>query len=180
MTVGIAGIGGIGSNVAKILVHSGVMNLKIIDFDHVEASNLNRQFYFGSQVGRPKVAMLEHNLKMINPDIEIGKEMQKITRKTVHFLLKGCEIIVEGFDLKENKIMLMEELSFKKDLIISASGVAGDDMNGIRVKKAGTNCYVVGDFCSNDNDFDIFPPKVFCIASIMAGIVLKYIKKVRK
>ena len=55
--VGIAGIGGIGSNVGKILIRSGVMNLKIVDFDHVEPSNLNRQFYFADQIGNPKVSL---------------------------------------------------------------------------------------------------------------------------
>ena len=52
MKVGIAGVGGIGSNVAMNLVRSGVLHLKIVDFDSVETSNLNRQFYFADQIGR--------------------------------------------------------------------------------------------------------------------------------
>ena len=178
--VGIAGVGGIGSNVAAILARAGGMNLKIIDFDHVESSNLNRQFYFASQIGKPKVDMLEHNLKKINPDIKVSKEIQKITRETVKSDFKECKIIVEGFDLKESKIMLLEELAGEKDLIVSASGIAGDDMTGIQVKKIGGNCYIAGDYCSGNNSFDIFPPKVFSIAALMAGIVLKHIKKVVK
>ena len=178
--VGIAGVGGIGSNVAAILARAGVMNLKIIDFDHVESSNLNRQFYFASQVGKPKVDMLEHNLKKIDPDIKVNKEIKKITRETVKSDFKECKIIVEGFDLKESKIMLLEELAGKKDLIVSASGIAGDDMTGIKIKKIGRNCYIAGDYCSEDNSFNIFPPKVFSIAALMAGIVLKHIKKVIK
>ncbi|MCK5541980.1 MAG: sulfur carrier protein ThiS adenylyltransferase ThiF [Desulfobacterales bacterium] len=173
--VGIAGIGGIGSNVGKILIRSGVMNLKIVDFDHVEPSNLNRQFYFADQIGNPKVDMLEYNLKKINSNIQIVKEMVRISKENINSIFSECEIIVEGFDLKENKIMLMEELGDKKSLIVSASGVAGENMKNIRVQKFGENCYVTGDFCSGVNSFDIFPPKVFCIASIMAGIVLKHI-----
>ena len=45
MKIGIAGVGGIGSNVAMHLVRSGVKNLKFGDFDVIENSNLNRQFY---------------------------------------------------------------------------------------------------------------------------------------
>ena len=175
ISVGIAGIGGIGSNVAKMLVQSGIMNLKIVDFDHVEASNLNRQFYFISQVGKLKVDMLEHNLRKINPNVQIAKEIEKVTKKNVNSLFSECEIVVEGFDLKDNKIMLMEELGGKKSLIVSASGIAGDDMENIRVKKLGGNCYIVGDFCSDNNAFTIFPPKVFCIAARMASIVLRHI-----
>ena len=175
LIIGIAGVGGIGSNVGKILVRSGVMNFKIVDFDSIELSNLNRQFYFQDQVGKPKVDMLEKNLKRIDRSINIEKEMVKVSTENVKSLFSDCEIIVEGFDLKENKIMLMEELGGTKSLIVSASGIAGKNMENIKVKKLGQNCYIAGDFCSDNNNFDIFPPKVFCIASIMAGIVLKHI-----
>ena len=46
MKIGIAGAGGLGSNVAVHLVRSGISSLKICDFDVIENSNLNRQFYF--------------------------------------------------------------------------------------------------------------------------------------
>ena len=175
--IGMAGIGGIGSNVVTILVRSGVMNFKIVDFDNVESSNLNRQFYFASQIGKSKVDMLEYNLKKINPDIQIAKENIQITKANVQSIFSDCEIIAEGFDLKENKIMLMEELGAEKSLIVSASGIAGENMKDIKVKKLGEYCYIVGDFCSDNNTYDIFSPKVFCIASIMAAIILKHIKR---
>ena len=54
-TVGIAGAGGLGSNCALHLVRSGVGRLVIADFDVVNDSNLNRQFYFRDQIGRKKV-----------------------------------------------------------------------------------------------------------------------------
>ena len=44
-TVGIAGLGGLGSNVAMALARSGIGRLIIVDFDEVEESNLNRQAY---------------------------------------------------------------------------------------------------------------------------------------
>ena len=43
MNIGIAGVGGIGSNVALNLVRSGIDRLTLVDFDRVEPSNLNRQ-----------------------------------------------------------------------------------------------------------------------------------------
>ena len=46
MKVGIAGCGGIGSNVAYHLIRSGIVEFKFGDFDIVESSNLNRQFFF--------------------------------------------------------------------------------------------------------------------------------------
>ena len=54
-TVGIAGAGGLGSNVAMSLTRVGIGKLIIVDFDVVAESNLNRQFYFKHQVGFKKV-----------------------------------------------------------------------------------------------------------------------------
>ncbi len=45
MRIGIAGAGGLGSNVAVNLVRTGITSIKIVDFDEIEESNLNRQFY---------------------------------------------------------------------------------------------------------------------------------------
>ena len=70
-TVGIAGAGGLGSNVAMALTRTGVGNLIIADFDRVSESNLNRQFYFKHQVGFKKVDVLKTNLLSINPDLNI-------------------------------------------------------------------------------------------------------------
>ena len=56
--IGIAGAGGLGSNCAFNLVRSGFKKLKIVDFDVVEHSNLDRQFYFSDQIGIPKIEAL--------------------------------------------------------------------------------------------------------------------------
>ena len=71
MKIGIAGAGGLGSNVALNLVRSGIDAFRIVDFDCVEASNLNRQFYFRDQIGRPKVEALRENLQRIRPEVEV-------------------------------------------------------------------------------------------------------------
>ena len=71
MRVGIAGAGGLGSNCAWMLVRSGFTDFVIVDHDRVEASNLNRQFFFARQVGMPKVQALSENLLAINPDVKV-------------------------------------------------------------------------------------------------------------
>ena len=65
MIIGIAGCGGIGSNVAYHLVRAGVKNFKFGDFDKIEESNLNRQFFFKEQVGLYKSETLTKNLLLI-------------------------------------------------------------------------------------------------------------------
>lgn len=67
--IGIAGAGGLGSNVAQHLTRSGIGTLVVVDFDTVCATNLNRQFYFPDQVGQPKVVALQENLTRICPSL---------------------------------------------------------------------------------------------------------------
>ena len=55
--IGIGGAGGLGSNCALNLVRCGFSHFTIADFDRVEVSNLNRQFFFLNQVEKPKVEM---------------------------------------------------------------------------------------------------------------------------
>ena len=78
--VGIAGAGGLGSNCAFNLVRSGFYKFKIVDFDVVEPSNLNRQFFFLDQLGMPKVLALEENLRRINPEVRIDFIQQKVQK----------------------------------------------------------------------------------------------------
>ena len=63
----VAGLGGLGSNIAVSLARLGVGHLHLIDFDRVDVTNLNRQQYFADQVGMPKTEALRENLLRINP-----------------------------------------------------------------------------------------------------------------
>ena len=54
-SVGIAGAGGLGSNAAVALARAGIGRLILVDFDKIEKSNLDRQYYFLNQVGKIKV-----------------------------------------------------------------------------------------------------------------------------
>ena len=175
MKIGIAGIGGIGSNVARHLGQARVKEIRIVDFDCVEASNLNRQFYFFSQVGEKKTDSLEENLKRIFPGMGIEKVEKKIEPGDAKTLFSDCSIIVEGFDDKILKKMIIEELCGTDQLVVSASGIAGKNMDAVTTRKMG-NCHIVGDFVSDQDDFELFAPKIAMVASIMAGIVLRHAK----
>ncbi|MBW2366731.1 MAG: ThiF family adenylyltransferase, partial [Deltaproteobacteria bacterium] len=65
--VGVAGLGGLGSNVAVSLARMGVGTLILADFDVVEPSNLNRQQYFIEHIGRLKTEAMCDILKRVNP-----------------------------------------------------------------------------------------------------------------
>ena len=69
--VAIAGLGGLGSNIAFALARIGVGHLHLIDFDRVDLTNLNRQQYFMEHVGIYKTDALRSELLRINPYLDI-------------------------------------------------------------------------------------------------------------
>lgn len=173
MRIGIAGTGGIGSNVAVHLVRSGVKKLKFGDFDKVEKSNLNRQFFFDDQLGKYKVEALYENLKRIDPKGDFQFEIIKFERENIGEFFKDCDIVVEGFDKREYKSMLIEELLPLGKIVVSASGIAHWDCDNIQIKKFGKNLYIVGDFQRDIERYKTYSHKVGMIASMMAEKVLE-------
>ena len=172
MKIGILGAGGIGSNVAVNLVRSGITNFKIADFDRVELSNLNRQFYFYDQIGKPKVQGLKENLEKIDPSVEIEIIDKKIEKDNIKELFSDCDILVEAFDKKEYKKLLIEEFYSSNKIIVSASGIAHHNVDDISTKKFGENIYVVGDFKKGIEEYKTYSPKVLIVASIMSNIIM--------
>ena len=84
--VGIAGAGGLGSNVAMLLVRAGMKKLVIADFDIVNESNLNRQFFFRRQLGEKKIAALAENLRMIESDLDLSLHDVRLTPENADFV----------------------------------------------------------------------------------------------
>jgi sulfur carrier protein ThiS adenylyltransferase len=173
MRIGIAGAGGIGSNVAFQLVRSGLRFFKIVDFDRVEASNLNRQFYFADQVGRAKAPALAENLKRIDPAVEVQALEMRLDVHNMADTFNDVDVVVEGLDGAENKKILMECLAASDKIIVAASGVAGLELDGITHRKLG-NCHIVGDFNTPAGRDNLYAPKVLMVACIMSQIVLKH------
>ncbi|MDD2463758.1 MAG: sulfur carrier protein ThiS adenylyltransferase ThiF [Desulfobulbus sp.] len=170
MKIGIAGVGGIGSNVALNLVRSGVNRLKIVDFDRIEPSNLNRQFYFADQIGMFKAEALVVNLTRINPQVRIEPFIQRIDSANCSQLFADCDLIVEGFDRQADKKMLFETLANQK-IVVSASGIAGSDLATICSRRIG-NGYIVGDFTTDCAQAPLLSHKVSTVANHMSEFIL--------
>ena len=81
--VAVAGLGGLGSNVAVSLARIGVGHLHLIDFDRVDVTNLNRQQYFMRQIGRYKTDALKEELLEINPYLDIRTDCVRVTEENL-------------------------------------------------------------------------------------------------
>jgi len=95
----VVGAGGLGSPVALYLAAAGVGRLGLLDFDRVDASNLQRQVLFGStSLGRPKVDAARERLADLNPEIRIETHEARLTSQNALELLGGYDVIVDGTD----------------------------------------------------------------------------------
>ena len=172
--VGIAGAGGLGSNCAAHLVRSGFRRLTIVDFDNVEYSNLDRQWYFGDQVGRLKIAALCDNLKRINPDLELNLLPVRITAALVVELFADCDIVAECLDDAETKRMLVEKLLELGKHVVTVSGIGGvGNSDAIRVHAIRPGLILIGDLISDIATAPALAPRVAIAAAKQADMILE-------
>ena len=174
----ILGLGGLGSNVAVLLARSGIGYLKLVDFDIVEASNLNRQQYRISHIGMKKTEAMKSIIKEINPFVEVETLDIKVDRENIYSIVGDIEIVVEAFDRAETKAMTLEELLAKKNkIVVSASGMAGlRAANEIITRKIKDNFYLIGDNYSDYEEYSgIMSTRVMLCAAHQANMILRII-----
>ena len=98
-SIAIAGMGGIGGNVAVILARMGVGRFRIADFDNFELANINRQY--GATVdtiGQPKCAVTAAAIKAINPSAQVQVFSEGFTSQNGDELLSEADIAVDAID----------------------------------------------------------------------------------
>jgi sulfur carrier protein ThiS adenylyltransferase len=147
-TVGIAGVGGLGSALAIALARTGVGRLIIADFDLVEPSNLNRQQYFLDQLGLPKVHALRDTLARINPHVHVTACHLRLTPGNVAEIFGVVDVLVEAFDRADQKAMLTETFTtrFPDKPLVAGSGMAGfGPANSVVTRRVFGNLYLCGD-----------------------------------
>jgi len=174
----ILGLGGLGSNVAVLLARSGIGYLKLVDFDIVEASNLNRQQYRISHIGIKKTEAMKSIIREINPFVEVDILDIKVDRENIYSIVGDSEIVVEAFDRAETKAMILEELlTDKNKIVVSASGMAGlGSANEIVTRKIKDNFYLIGDNYSDYEEYSgIMSTRVMICAAHQANVVLRLI-----
>lgn len=175
----ILGAGGLGSNIAVSLARSGVGHLKIVDFDIVEPSNLNRQYYFLSHIGKKKVDCLKELISKINPYVDINIQDVRVDESNILEIVKDYDIICEAFDRAEIKSMAISEIlsNCKDKVIVSGSGMAGiGNSNDIKTHKKFKNLFICGDYMSDFEEVNgIMSPRVNICAGHQANIILRIV-----
>ncbi|WP_299327276.1 molybdopterin-synthase adenylyltransferase MoeB [Parasphingopyxis sp.] len=142
-TVAIVGAGGIGSPLIQYLAAAGVGTLRIADDDMIALSNLQRQtLYATDTVGMPKVAEAAKAVARLNPDCAVEMIAQRIDTSTVDAFLDGADIVVDGSDNFETRLLVADAaLERRIPLVSAAIGQFEGQLGVFRGWEADKPCY---------------------------------------
>ena len=175
--VAIAGLGGLGSNIAVALTRAGIGELLLVDFDRVELSNLNRQQYDTADLGRLKTEALRERLLKITPYITLKHQTVRVDSANAADIFGSYRIVCEAFDKAATKAMLISTLleQCPDTIIVSGSGMAGTlSANSIVTRRAFERLYVCGDGVTDMADANgLMAPRVAVCANHEANMALR-------
>ena len=176
--VAIFGLGGLGSNVAMWLARLGVGQLLLYDFDRVELSNLNRQYYFVEDVGEYKAVALLKHLRAVNPYGDYQSRVVRLTQDNLAELVDTAPIVCEALDKPEAKALLVNGVleSFPDKFLVAASGLAGfGTSDSMQVRQITPHFYLCGDGSSSFLDLPLCGARVGLCAAQEALTIARII-----
>ncbi len=97
--VAMVGAGGLGAPVALYLAAAGVGRIGIVDFDVVDASNLQRQVIHGTaDIGRKKLDSAADRMRDINPNLQVDKFETGLNSENALEILRNYDLVIDGTD----------------------------------------------------------------------------------
>lgn len=134
------GMGGLGCPAAQVLVRAGLGFLRIVDFDTVDESNLQRQLLFHSDdIGQPKVLAATNSLRKINSWLQIEPIVERIDQKNLPKLLHTIDLVLDGSDNFETRDQVNQACVEAKIPLLSAAAIGFEGQ--ISLFQAATGCY---------------------------------------
>ena len=120
--IAVFGLGGVGGTALEALARTGFQHFVIIDFDKVDASNLNRQILYTSKdIGRDKVEAAKERLLAINPEVDV--KIFKGKAQEFNFNQK-LDFVVDAIDDVEGKLYILQKCKENNIQTIMSLGMA--------------------------------------------------------
>lgn len=125
--VAVFGLGAVGSFATEAIARTGIGNLDLIDFDRVDASNINRQLYaLNSTIGRKKADIAYERVKDINPQCNVEVKSSFINAQSLEELLSDdIDVVVDAIDGLNSKINLIVGARNMGIEVVSSMGAGG-------------------------------------------------------
>ena len=126
----VVGVGGLGNPITSRLVAMGIGQLRIVDRDVIELSNLHRQtMYDESDVGQIKVEVAAKKLQKLNPDCKIESLAISVNEYNAKEIISGCDVVIDALDSVNaryalNKACVEKNIPFVTGAAVGVSGQA--------------------------------------------------------
>lgn len=122
----VVGLGAVGSYATEALARAGVGRLRLVDFDIVTESNLNRQLYaLHSTIGQPKAELARARVLDINPDCQVEALRLFVHEDTMDQVLAGPpDLVIDAIDSYNPKLALLCALATRGLPAVSSMGAA--------------------------------------------------------
>lgn len=171
----VAGCGGLGGFAAELLARAGVGKLKIIDGDVFSVSNLNRQLFSTEKnIGKSKVQCAKERLSCVNADVEVLAVNDFLNEENADEILNGVDLIIDGLDNVESRLVL-EEAASKKDITIVHGAVQGDYFQAIIVPPNSGRLKRIYADISRENEKSTLATTVAICAAVQARAAINLI-----
>ncbi|KAF9484079.1 ubiquitin-protein ligase molybdopterin-converting factor [Pholiota conissans] len=130
----VVGCGGVGSWAAVMLVRSGITNIRLVDFDYVSLSSLNRHATAGTtDVGTSKVKCIEKALKQISKWVEVDARIEVWRKEEGGALLEDADWVIDAIDNIQTKVDLLKYCHDNQIKVFSSMG-AGAKCDPTRIQ----------------------------------------------
>jgi adenylyltransferase/sulfurtransferase len=177
------GAGGLGSPAAYYLAAAGVGRIGIVDFDAVDASNLQRQIlHAASDLGRPKVDSAADKLEAMNPDVQVVKHQSHLDSENALDVFGDYDVIVDGTDNFPTRYLANDAAHFLGKPLVHGSIYRFEGQATMFDSARGTGCYRclfptppppgAVPSCAEAGVFGVLPG---IIGSMMAFETIKYV-----
>lgn len=135
--VAVVGVGGVGCWAAECLARSGIGKITMIDADDLCVTNTNRQIHaLDGTYGKPKVGVMAHRLRAIQPDIVVTERQEFLSDRNVDdFLDAGFDAVIDAIDAVRAKCVLLARCR-ERGVPVIACGGAGGRRDATQIKTA--------------------------------------------
>ena len=173
----IAGAGGLGSPITIYLVAAGVGTVRIVDYDTVELSNLNRQvLHWDEDIGKRKIDAALGKLKRLNQGVKVETIEETITEANVLSLVTGFDLIVDAMDNLPTRYVL-NKAAVEKNIPFFHGAVYGFEGRVMTIIPGQTACLmcIYRGHIPPKEKFPVLGTTPAVIGCIQATEVIKYI-----
>lgn len=177
----VIGVGGLGSPVALYLATAGVGHLTLVDHDHVDLTNLQRQIaHTQDRIGQPKVESARQALLAINPELNITTLAERADAQRMDALVADADVVLDCSDNFATRQALNAACVHHRVPLVSGAAIRFDGQLAVYdPRRPDSPCYAC--VFPPDTDFEetrcatmgVFAPLVGIIGSMQAAEALK-------